>query len=66
MTFLVDISTIFEKFVYNWLHNNTQSHELYFLKLNIGTKYGLCSVLKKCPSIVEMVEVPGHIKIRCQ
>jgi hypothetical protein len=24
MTFLVDISTIFDRFVYNWLHSNSQ------------------------------------------
>jgi hypothetical protein len=68
MTFLVDISTIFERFVYNWLHNNTQCNVLCFLKLNIGNEYGLCSVLKKRPGIVEMVKAPapGHIKIRCQ
>jgi hypothetical protein len=25
--------------------------DLCFLKLNIGNKYGLCSMLKKCPGI---------------
>jgi hypothetical protein len=36
---------------YSWLHNNSQYIHLYFLKLNIGNKYGLCSELKKCPGI---------------
>jgi hypothetical protein len=34
-----------------WLHNNSQCIDLCFLKLNIGNKYGLCSELKKYPSM---------------
>jgi hypothetical protein len=29
--------------------------DLCFLKLNIGIKYGLCSMLKKCPGILSFV-----------
>jgi hypothetical protein len=31
-----------------WLHTCI---DLCFLKLNIGNKYGLCSMLKKCPAM---------------
>jgi hypothetical protein len=50
MTFLLDILTNFDMFLYNWLHNNPQCFDLCFLILNIGNKkYGLRSILKKYP-----------------
>jgi hypothetical protein len=39
------------------LHSNSQCIDLCFLKLNIGNKYGLCSELKKCPSITKEGEI---------
>jgi hypothetical protein len=32
----------------------TYMHDLCFLKLNIGNKYGLCSTLKKCMYVCKL------------